>query len=53
VTKWYYIRRKNACSMCGKSYLAGLKNQARLHHTRFDPENLAVNTFEVCDDPGD
>lgn len=53
VTKWDYIRRKNICTMCGKSYPTELKNQPHLHHTRFDPENPAANTVEVCDDPGD
>jgi hypothetical protein len=53
VTKQDFIRRRNVCSMCGRSYPADLKNQTHLHHVRFDPANPAGNTLEVCDDPGD
>jgi hypothetical protein len=46
------FRRRNVCSICGKSYPTELKNQTHLHHIRFDPANPAGNTVEVCDDPG-
>ena len=52
VTKWDYIRRKNVCSVCGKSWPKDLKNQTHLHHVKIDPIDPAANTIEVCDDPG-
>ncbi len=53
VTKMDYVRRKNVCSICGKSYPKDLKNQTHLHHRFLDPKNPAANTIEVCDDPDD
>ncbi len=53
LTKQDFIRRRNVCSICRKSYLTELKNQTHLHYVRFDPANPTGNTIEVCDDPGD
>ncbi len=53
VTKMDFVRRRNVCSVCGRSYPKELRNQTHLHHMFVDPKSPAANTVEVCDDPGD